>query len=1026
MKKFVLALCLVVTAQYYSQCGMNITPSFTPVACYGNANGSASVSVSGGMPSYTYSWNGSSSTSSIATNLVAGTYTCYVTDASLCTDSVVIYVTQPPQLILLFNVAPGCVNSGGTICATTGGGSAPFAYMWSNGATGSCIYSAPSGTYSCTVCDAGGCCITDTVSINNNFPSPVIDSIHSTGGNILTSCASCTNLVPYVTGGGGGYTFNWSGGCGNFAGAILAVCPSVFPCASTVTVVDANGCYASALKTIYGPPNQISNITGSVKNDSCNLCVGAFYNITPVNGANPISWSWTGPYSFSSSQQNVSNICGGTYTVTATDANSCTYTKTFSSGNALNAYLSVGGSNPNCANTCTGTAIVNYTGPNAPYTYVWNSSPPQMTAAATGLCPGTYTCTVTDNAGCMATIAKTVSAIVQSPNLNPSLVVQPGCGLCNGAIYLPFTSQYTVTTTGPSGYTSTSFNQTNLCSGTYTITATRTGCTTHTNTVTLTLLSGSIAGLTVSPAVVPESCAGMHDGSIVLSLSGGTPPFTFLWSNGITTQNLSNLVAGNYSLKISDGSGNCHLLSASVPLTSTSCAYINGNVFADLNNDCVNNLADYGISSSMVKAVPGNFYAYTNASGNYTMLLPPGNYSVQHFTNQQGYLPTCNLTQTANLATPGSTASNVDFSDSLNPIPDLGINYVFATQAVPGFTQSIQLSVSNTSVFYGTPLNGIVKLVLSPDQYFNSATPAPSVISGDTLFWTFTGLNAFSSQTYSVNVTVAANPSLIGTTFHDCASVVCTNASELYLWNNNSCNSQYVTGAFDPNMKEVNPLGLNSTGDILLADSVFTYTVHFQNTGNGPAHDVVVLDSISSKLNLETFELLGSSHPCSIDFLAGDVARFSFLNIMLPDSNSNEPASHGWFKYRIKKKASTTWGDQVLNTAHIYFDFNPAIVTNTTVNTYAFYLTNIKTQGLSRQINLYPNPASGVLYLRESNGEKIEQIEIMDALGKTILQKNVSHNLVLLDISTIPTGVYFVRVRLASTMQMTKKLIISR
>jgi uncharacterized repeat protein (TIGR01451 family) len=170
-------------------------------------------------------------------------------------------------------------------------------------------------------------------------------------------------------------------------------------------------------------------------------------------------------------------------------------------------------------------------------------------------------------------------------------------------------------------------------------------------------------------------------------------------------------------------------------------------------------------------------------------------------------------------------------------------------------------------------------------------------------------------------------------------------STDLNYANNTYCYSRIVTGSFDPNDKTVSPVGVGATGDIAASVTDLTYLIRFQNTGNGPAVNIVVKDTLSSNVNVNTFEMLGSSHNYNIEILPGNILKWKFNNIMLPDSNSNEPASHGYIQYRIKRNNNNTPGTQIKNTAYIYFDFNEPVVTNTAINTIET-ITGIKSSSL--------------------------------------------------------------------------------
>jgi uncharacterized repeat protein (TIGR01451 family) len=149
----------------------------------------------------------------------------------------------------------------------------------------------------------------------------------------------------------------------------------------------------------------------------------------------------------------------------------------------------------------------------------------------------------------------------------------------------------------------------------------------------------------------------------------------------------------------------------------------------------------------------------------------------------------------------------------------------------------------------------------------------------------------------------------------------------------NTTNNAYdfcynVVNSYDPNMKEVYPV------DVLPGyDDWFTYTIHFQNTGNAPAFNIRLRDTLDTQLDLNTFEVLGYSHPANVG-LSGNILTVRFNNIMLPDSTSDYEGSMGYFQYRIKPIGVLLSGSQINNTAYIYFDYNAPIITNTTENNF--------------------------------------------------------------------------------------------
>jgi uncharacterized repeat protein (TIGR01451 family) len=172
-----------------------------------------------------------------------------------------------------------------------------------------------------------------------------------------------------------------------------------------------------------------------------------------------------------------------------------------------------------------------------------------------------------------------------------------------------------------------------------------------------------------------------------------------------------------------------------------------------------------------------------------------------------------------------------------------------------------------------------------------------------------------------------------------------------------------------------------------------TYTIHFQNLGNAPAFNIRVLDTLSTNLNLSTFEIIGYSHQNNT-LLVGNILTMRFPNIMLPDSASDPSGSQGFIQYRIKPLANLPVGTQIENTAHIYFDFNPAVVTNTSVNNFTTAVGNTSISE-SKKLFVYPNPSTGIFTI--SSAANIEVYNI------------VENNATSIDITAAPKGMYFLK-----------------
>ncbi len=218
------------------------------------------------------------------------------------------------------------------------------------------------------------------------------------------------------------------------------------------------------------------------------------------------------------------------------------------------------------------------------------------------------------------------------------------------------------------------------------------------------------------------------------------------------------------------------------------------------------------------------------------------------------------------------------------------------------------ITINGPSVFAGVPNNALIPSVQNNVLTYTIADFGAVDFYNDFQFRLLTDTTA-----------------AIGSTV--CFDIIVTPLNGDNNGSNNTINFCFnIVNSYDPNDKIVYPLG-----NILPSQEYLTYTVNFQNTGNASADHIYIIDTISNLLDIESFELLASSHTMQLQ-ITNNIVRFNFANINLPDSNSNEPASHGYVQYRIKLKNSVIIGDSIKNTAFIFFDFNPAIVTNTTVS----------------------------------------------------------------------------------------------
>ena len=508
-----------------------------PLNCNGDCNGTAAVSISGGTPLYTYSWTTGDITPSV-TGLCAGIYSVTVTDSKGCTSATSVNFLQPGTLsVTIASSQPTCSSScNGSISAIAGGGTAPYAYSWlPGGQTTGAIGSLCPGNYTVTTTDSKGCTNTQTVVL----PPPSILTSNISIANTISCAGVCDgSLTVSASGGVSPYNYLWSGG--QTSTAINGLCAGTY----TATVTDANGCNDIDIFNLSQPAVLSTNISSTTS--SCTLCTGTA-DATTTGGTAPYTYLWT-PTSQTTST--AVGLCIESHTVSVNDSHGCLSSATVTINPVVTVSLTVSGASVSCPSVCDGMASAAAFGGVSPYTYSWTTAPVQTTSICTGLCAGTYSVTAADVNGCLAT--KTLT-LTDPPTLTVSVSSSTAsCGICNGtasASVAGGTGAYTYTWSGfPVQTTATA---TGLCAGDYTVTVADGNNCTSTSTVTV----GSIPAISDNPSTTLTACGG-NTGAICLAPTGGTAPYTYVWlPGGATTDCITGLVAGVYTVTVSDAVG---------------------------------------------------------------------------------------------------------------------------------------------------------------------------------------------------------------------------------------------------------------------------------------------------------------------------------------------------------------------------------------------------------------------------------------------------------------------------------------
>ena len=545
-----------------------VTVATTNLNCNGVCNGTIDLTVTGGTAQYTYDWAHIPLTNNAGdlTGVCAGTYTVTITDANFCTTSTSVIITEPTQLTVSgTSTQSTCGLPNGTISITALGGTLPYTFDWGhiNPSTNDPedLTGLAGGTYNVTVTDAKGCTTNTAVTVlAPNTPTVTTQQV-----NILCNGGNNGSIDVTVANGVAPYNYNWLHVPGISNPDDLTNLTAGIYC---LTVSDVNGCTTSTCVTITEPP--VLAISATPTNATCNLPNGSI-NLT-ITGGTPsynIDWSNVGG---TSNPEDLTGLDAGIYTVTVTDLNGCTKTTTVTIIQLGPPQIIATATPTTCNGGNDGTITLQVANGQAPITYDWQhiagtSNPSNLT----GLTAGIYNLTVTDATGCTSLTAVTVTE--PTPIVITAIVTQPTC-VTTGAINITVTN----------GTTPYSFNWahtpspsdpedlTGLSAGIYTVTVTDLNGCTRTASWTLTVPTPP----TVTGVSTPVSCPGGNDGTITLTLTGGTQPVSYDWLHipgANNPQNLIGLTAGTYCVTVTDGAGcttnTCVIVNQPSPITIT-------------------------------------------------------------------------------------------------------------------------------------------------------------------------------------------------------------------------------------------------------------------------------------------------------------------------------------------------------------------------------------------------------------------------------------------------------------------------
>ena len=508
--------------------------SLTHVACFGDLTGAIDASVSGGTGPYVYAWNTGASTEDL-NGLGAGNYSLTVTDALGCSSTVTETITQNTALALsLIQTDVACFGGAtGSIAAIASGGATPYTYAWSSGGTTAIKSGLIAGTYTITVTDAAGCVVSGTTTISQ--PDALVLNLSVSDVQCFGDTSGTISAL--ANGGVAPYAFLWN--TGDTSQALSNISAGIY----SVTVTDANGCSLTHLDTV-GQPLAMTDTT-ALSHVACYGDSTGILAVSMYGGTAPYSFAWNTGDSVST----ISGLSAGTYSLLVTDSQGCTYSQSFTiSQPAAPLTGSITATQPLCFGDSTGVLTVAVGGGTAPYAYYWNTG--DSTTSVDSLAAGVYTVTVTDANGCVWTATDTI-APPAALAINATVSNISCYGLINGKIVTAVTGGTAPYSYVWNGGTFTTQNILNRPAGTYGLTVTDANGCSVTDTFTIT----QPLPISISAVQTHVACHGDSTGSVALTVTGATPPYSYYWNTGDTTATLTNAPAGSYTVSVGDAAG---------------------------------------------------------------------------------------------------------------------------------------------------------------------------------------------------------------------------------------------------------------------------------------------------------------------------------------------------------------------------------------------------------------------------------------------------------------------------------------
>jgi len=524
---------------------LGLSVEMTPVICFSENNGTATVTAQGGTAPYSYLWSNTED-SLFIDSLISGDYSVVVTDSLLCTDSITITVTEPPVLTAVADsIDVLCFgDSTGTVSVVAQGGVGDYTYLWDTGTadTTTVVDSLPAGTYTVTVTDTNSCVFITSTTINQ--PLAPLSGVLDVTDNICFG-ESLGSIDAIISGGTVPYGYQWSND------STTAYIDSLAVGAYTLTVTDSNAC-VFIIDTIIVSPTLLV-VQDTVSNVNCFAGSDGWIDLTVSEATAPYQYLWNN----ADTLQDIDSLTAGTYEVVITDSNSCVtiYPVTVTEPLAP-LVLSMDSINVFCFGDTTGSIDLSVTGGTPGYSYLWNIG--DTLQDIDSLITGTYQVIVTDTNQCVDSLSVFIDQPLAPIALSATQVDILCFGDATGEVDLTVSGGTPASTGYVFDWNSGAFTTEDLTDipfGPYAVLVTDSLLCSDTLSVTLTQPDAPIA---IDFTILNVSCFGDSTGDVLAEISGGTVPYAWTWDFPIvdTTLFIDSLPIGAYVLNVID-SNNC-------------------------------------------------------------------------------------------------------------------------------------------------------------------------------------------------------------------------------------------------------------------------------------------------------------------------------------------------------------------------------------------------------------------------------------------------------------------------------------